>query len=330
MANDDSRWPIIIVVNLSNVNLNLLYVLHVLLAERSATRAAARLHVTQSAVSNALARLREEMGDPLLVREGRRLSPTPRALALEPTLSLAVAGFEAVLRQGQPFDPAQVARRWTIAASDYVETVLLPDLLHRLRERSPGSTLAVAPVDAAIHGRALHNGDVSLMLGVFPEAPASCRAAEVWRDEMVCIVRRDHPRARKSLSLDLLADLDHILVAQFGARVGPVDQALQERGRARRIALTVPRFLTVPATVATSDCIATVPRRLAERFAEPFGLRLLAPPLPIPGFTIQALWHERSQDDPGDRFLRSLVHEVASGRRIPDRRARRPRSRSRR
>jgi DNA-binding transcriptional LysR family regulator len=225
---------------------------------------------------------------------------------------MAVAGLEAVMRRDDAFDPARITRRFAIAASDYVEMVLLPDLLHRLRERSPRSTLAVLPVDASMQSRALHTGDVSLMLGVFSEVPASCGATDVWRDEMVCVVRKDHPRARRSLSLELFVDLDHILVAQFGARVGPVDRALEERGLARRIALTVPRFLTVPATVATSDFVATIPRRLGERFAAAFGLRLLAPPVALEGFTIQAAWHERSRHDPSELFLRALVREVGA------------------
>jgi DNA-binding transcriptional LysR family regulator len=285
-------------------------VLHVVLAERSVARAAARLHITPSAVSNALARARKQFADPLMVRNGRRLVPTARALELQPALAAAIADLETALRQRERLDPASLTRRWTVGVSDYAEVVFMPPVLAKLARLAPRASLRMVPVLPALKERALHAGEASLLLGVFHIAPDECKSADLWSDSMVCVARRDHPAVKTRLTLGQFVAQPHVAVGLFG---GPssVDSALGARQLRRHVACCVATFVGAPLVAASTNCIATVPRRLAERLAAPLKLRIFEPPLPLPGFTMQALWHQRSDEEPTERFLRNLIVEHA-------------------
>jgi DNA-binding transcriptional LysR family regulator len=297
-------------LGLSAVDLNLLFVLHVVLEEGSVVRAAVRLCLTPSAVSNALARVRAALGDALLVREGKRLVPTSRALQIQPVLAIAVRSLEAALRVDQAFDPTTVDRRWTIGASDYSGAVLLPPLVAALRERAPRGSIRVTPIETALSGRALQLGNASLLIGRFPTPPDGCRVADLWNDEAVTIARLGHPHIRGRLTMEASAASPHVLTSPIDGTMGHVDRAMSELSPARTAGLLVPHFVLVPLVVSSTDHIATIPRRLAERFAPLLGLQVLEPPCAIDAIKVQAMWHQRTDDDPAEAFLRTTIVEL--------------------
>lgn len=298
--------------DLAAVDLNLLRVLDVLLAERHVTRAAGRLGLTQSAASHALARLRAQLGDPLLVRGPRgALVPTARAEALQPVVAHALAELAAVWRGGG-FTPATARRNFHLAAGDYAELVLLPALVARLAALAPGVELFVRTVPEDVAG-ALASGAVDAVLA--PARPrdltGGCFQRALFDETFTCAVRAAHPGARGRLTLDRFCALDHLLIAPRGTAGGFVDDALAALGRRRRVALAVPHFLIAPLVLAGTDLIATVPRRIATAFAPMVDLALRPPPIELTGFTTHLLWHERAAADPAQRWLRDQIVAVA-------------------
>jgi DNA-binding transcriptional LysR family regulator len=298
-------------VNLTQVDMNLFVVLHAVLTERSATRAAARLHVTQSAVSNALARLRLAFGDPLVVRTARGLVPTPKALELEPKLREALQQLQSLVDASDGFDPTRSTRRFTIACTDHVALALLPKLAAMFEEQMPQAQLRVFTIDRLRTTNGLATGEVDLVIGIPPTLPSGCSAAIVYEDEMVCVLRRNHPKARGALSLDVFAESRHVVVAVLGDDDDGVDAALARRGRARKIAVSVPHFTVIPMVLIQTNAMATLPRRLAETLARLPPLRIAKCPLDLPVLSIKQVWHARSAADAGNRFLRGLVLAAA-------------------
>jgi DNA-binding transcriptional LysR family regulator len=300
--------------DLARIDLNLLVALRALLAERSVTRAAARLGLSQPAASRALSRLRETFGDPLLVRTRDGLVPTPRAAALEAPLARLLDDVRDLVRRPE-FDPATARGRFALAAVDYVDAVLLPALAEALRARAPGIDLVSlpSPRDPATALAALAEGRWDLQVMRFDgDAPAGIYRRRLFGDDLVCMLRRDHPALRDGLTAETFAALDHVLITVTDDRPGPVDEALAARGLARRIAVRVPHFLAAPLVAARTDAVLTMPRLLAGMFADWLPVALAEPPLPLAGFEIVQLWHERRHGDPAHAWLRALVREVAA------------------
>lgn len=298
---------LISVTNLRALNLNLLLVLDALLTERHVTRAARRLGLTQPAVSNALAQLRTALGDPLLVRGPGGMVPTPRAQALTGPLRAALAALEETLAPEAPFDPARAERTFVLATTDFVSYVLLPRLLQRLAAEAPGIRLQVR---AWSHHRVpptLETGEVDLMLGFYPRLPPGHHEQRVFRDQFVCVVRRDHPTVRDKLTLRQYVGLSHVLVSEEGSGPGVVDVALAAKGLQRRVGLRLSHFLLVPPVLAATDMVAALSERVAEPFARHLPLRLLPPPLPLPTDWIRQVWHERTNASPPHVWLRSVI-----------------------
>jgi DNA-binding transcriptional LysR family regulator len=304
-------------VNLASIDLNLLVALDALLEERHVTRAARRLGLSQPAASHALARLRELLRDPLLVRSGATLVPTPRASALVRDVRAILDSIRATLAGGV-FDPATSTRHFALGAADYFELVVLPALVHALAVAAPGIDLVVRPVggDAA---PALGDGKLDVFFAVDALAGAAhIRRRPLFDEGYVCAVRAGHPVLRRGLDLDRFLQLGHVFIAPGGTRGGVVDDALARRKKVRRVVAMVPSFLAAPAIVASSDLIVTMPVRPAKRLASAFDLRLLEPPIALPRFTVSAYWHDRVQEDPAHVWLREQL--VAVSRTI-DRRA---------
>jgi DNA-binding transcriptional LysR family regulator len=298
-------------MNLSEVDLNLFLVLQTVLEEGNATRAAARLHVTQSAVSNALARARRVFADPLVVRAARGLVPTPRALELTPQLGAALDLLRALLASEAGFEPSRSSRRFTVACSDAVEFVMMPRLSSLLERSMPNASLRVVTIDHMLATNGLSTGEVDLLVGIPPSIPAGCTGEIVYEDTMVCIVRRGHPTIRSSsLTLEAYADVAHVEVALFGVPDSRVDAALARQQRARRIAISVPHFITVPTIVARTNAVATLARRLALVLAPARTLRTLRLPIELPVLRVQQVWHARAAGDPGTLHLRKLVRQA--------------------
>jgi DNA-binding transcriptional LysR family regulator len=295
-------------------DLNLFVILDALLEERSVTGAARRLGVTQSAVSHALTRLREHFGEPLFVRTANGMTPTQRATELREPIRKSLETLRQV-SQLTRFDPASAARTFTIATTDLVALVLFPSLYERLAARAPGIDLRVVPIMRNVE-RTLETGAADLVItgAIVPiEAPGLFKQ-RLYDEPLVCVVRASHPIARERLTLEQFCSLDHALVAPRGGR-GWVDDALAERGLSRRVAVVLPHFLSAPFLVAESDLVLTVSESAAKAFTSLLPLRIVTPPIDLPRATYSQLWHERSNEDAGHRWLRALVAEVAAKRR---------------
>lgn len=298
-------------VNLARIDLNLLYVLATVLEERSATRAARKLHVTQSAVSNALRRARELFGDPLVERRPHGLEPTPRALVFLPALRAWVEGTRSIFVEPARFEPARSTRAFRIACSDAITATLLQPMLRLLMERAPMVRLRFVTLDRLLAEDGLVRGEVDLLVGIPPVLPEGHEAELVYRDPMRCVVRADHPTVRRRLTIETYAALAHVELALFDRIDDAIDRALSKHGRSRVVQVAVPHFSSVPLAVAETDCIATVSSRLARVFAARLPLRVLKPPVQLDPIEVRQVWHRRSATDEGVRFLRAIVRDAA-------------------
>lgn len=292
------------------MDLNLLVVLQALLEERSATKAAARLHTTQSTVSNALARLRLLLGDPLMVRSGRGLSPTPAALAIQPRLDEALSLLDGIVHDLDDFELASTTREWVIAFAELYGPLLLPGLHHRLQRDAPRSSLRVMALDRIAVTDALASGELDLYLGIPTATSPAWRSEAVFSDDIVGIVAGDHPAAKATMTLERFVDLPHAHVRVTPGRGREVDDVLARLGVDRHIQLTVPYYSALMAVVENGQCVATVPRRLAQYHARRSALHIFELPFALPEYEIRLHWHTRVDNDPGVVALRRMIHET--------------------
>lgn len=291
-------------------DLNLLVTLDVLLEEGSVTRAARRLGLSPSAMSRALARLRETTGDPLLVRAGRGLVPTPRALELRGSVGRLVQDAEAALRPAEGLDPAGLVRTFTLRTSEGFVESFGPDLIARVREEAPGVRLRFV-VKPDKDSASLREGSVDLETGVVERTTSpEVRTRALFRDRLVGVVRRGHPLGRGRVTPARFAAGGHIAVSREGVATGPVDEALATLGLEREIVVIVGGFATAVALARASDLIAAVPDRHTAGLRE--GMRTFPLPVGTPEFTVSLLWHPRLDADPAHRWLRSHVREVCA------------------
>ncbi len=299
----------------TNIDLGLVAALRALLAEKHVTRAAKRLGVTQPAMSHSLARLREALGDPILVRTPRGMRPTPRAEAMIEPLERAFHELETALAPPPAFEPAKATGRFVVATTDYVELVLFPALCARLWREAPNVDLRLAPIDPRADD-ALAEGRVELAIGP-PGTLGSAgtiRSQLLFRDTFRCVMREGHPAAKRRLGLDAFVALPHALITPRGdSGGGIVDRTLARMKKKRRIALEIPHFLVAPYVVRETDLVITLAARVAERFGPLLGLRSVAPPIELEGFAMAMAWHERRHVDPAHAWFRRLVADVARG-----------------
>jgi DNA-binding transcriptional LysR family regulator len=293
-------------VNLAGVDLNLLVALDALLAERSVTLAANRVGLSQPAMSRALGRLRDLLEDKLLVRTSSGLAPTPRAEVLAQSLPQTLASIRQMISAPE-FEPQRWRATVTLALLDYHALVLLPRLLPRLKRRAPGLDLDVQPLAAEPFAR-LEAGETDLVLGCFEAAPPGFYRRTLVSEELVCLLRRDHPALARDWTAEAFAELDHVQVSPPGpAGTDPVEAALAAAGLARRSVVRLPYLVTAPMILAESDMVLTVPRRIAEQAVASLPLVLVEPPLTLPPFIVSALWHERRHRDKEQVWLRSEI-----------------------
>jgi len=295
---------------MTDLTLRQLRVLLVLLDERSVTRAARRLGVTQPALSHALRALREATGDPLLVPGSGGLVATARAEALAPALRRTLRELDSALSPGDA-DPTRWTRTLVLGSWDAVTLTVLPAVLERIGREAPGLNLEVVPVPAAGAAASLTDGRMDLAIEVRPAEAPGLRARTIAEDRFACVVRRDHPGVGDELDLDTFLRLPHALISPQGGGRSVVDAVLEPMGLERRIALRIGYFLAAPLVVARSDLVLTAPRTLCERLVELAPLRLLEPPLELPGFHTRMVWHERLDADPVHRWFRERVAEAA-------------------
>jgi DNA-binding transcriptional LysR family regulator len=298
-------------------DLNLLFTLDVLLAEGSVARAARRLQLSPSAMSRALARLRQTMGDPLLVRAGRGLVATPRALELRERVGQLVQDAAAVLRPAENLDLKQLVRTFTLRSSEGFVDNFGPDLIKRVGKEAPGVRLVFlqkADRDSAL----LRDGSVDLETGVVgkPTGP-EVRVQALFRDRFVGVVRRGHPLCRGRMTAARYAAGRHIFVSRRGLEQGPIDEALKPLGLAREIATVVGGFSGALALARGSDLIASVPERHTGKLRA--GMHSFALPLSMPEVTVSLLWHPRLDADAAHRWLRGCVREICGKAAAKDR-----------
>lgn len=295
---------------MSTPDFNLLITLDVLLAEGSVARAAKRLRLSPSAMSRALARLRETTGDPLLVRAGRGLVATPRALELRERVSQLVQDAEAVLRPAQQPDLRQLVRTFTLRTSEgFVENFGAP-LIARLAEEAPGIRLRFTHKPDK-DSTSLRDGSVDLETGVVGKASGpELRTQGLFRDRFIGVVRKGHPLSEGDITAERYAAGGHISVSRRGLDKGPVDDALAALQLERQVVTIVAGFSTALALARATDLIATVPERHTETLRA--DLHSFALPVTLPAFTVSMLWHPRLDADPVHRWLRGCLREICS------------------
>ncbi|MEW9617377.1 LysR family transcriptional regulator [Shinella sp. S4-D37] len=297
---------------MSRPDLNLLVTLDVLLAEGSVARAAQRLRLSPSAMSRALARLRAVTGDPLLVRAGRGLVPTPRALVLRQAVGRIVEEAETLLRPAELLDLKALVRTFTLRNREgFVET-FGPALLARIAREAPGVKLRFSAKPDK-ESASLRDGTVDLETGVIGGTTGpEVRAQALFHDRFIAVVRQGHPFTEGPMTPERYAVAAHVLVSRRGREGGPVDEALARLGLARRIAVTVASFSEALALARGSDLVAEVPERYTARLRD--GMAAFALPLDLPGHTISMLWHPRLDADPAHRWLRACLRAVCAER----------------
>jgi len=300
-----------LIEGMSLPDLNLLVTLDVLLSEGSVARAARRLRLSPSAMSRALARLREVMGDPLLVRAGRGLVPTPRAIAVRDSARQLVRDAEAMLRPTESLDLARLERTFTLRGRDGFVEMLGPALIERVSREAPRVKLAfVGKPDK--DSAPLRDGLVDLELGVVGTSTGpEVRAQALFHDRFIGVVREGHPLASGEVTSQRYAAARHVLVAlRLGPKQGPVEAALRAQGLARDVAVTVESFSAAIAIARGSDLIATVPGRSTA--VSRAGLPSFALPFMVGEFAISLLWHPRQDGDAAHRWLRQCVKDACA------------------
>ena len=305
-------------------DLNLLKVFDVVMAERSLTKAAQVLSLTQPAVSNALRRLREALGDDLLVRHGRGLQATPKALELWPEIRQTLEQLQATLAP-RVFDPAHAQRSFVLTMADATAAELMVGMVTAVTQQAPGVSLRTVPLTTRDPRQLLDEGQVDLAIGHFPavlqELSARAQAGEaasffhqrLFESDYVCVMRHGHALASAPLTLDGYCGAQHMLVSFSGRAFGLIDEALAAQNRNRRVVLTVNQFFTNGKVVAHSDLLAVLPRHFLNSTGFESQLLVRELPFEVPPIQVDALWPRRFEHDGAHRWLRAQVQAAAAG-----------------
>lgn len=292
-------------------DLNLLPTFIALMEERNVTRAAERLGITQPALSNALARLRIMLRDPLFIRERYGIQPTQMALELAPVIASALASLDDVILGQQEFDPAQADRLITIAPNSYVEFVLVPAIVTRLREQAPGIKLRLTPFGTDLAETGVMSGATTMVLGRIIDPPDNLVVQHMMQEGLSCVVRADHPEVGNSISREQYERMKHVNMLPPGRLRAGLFQMLDRQGLRREVAVSVTHFLAIPEMVAVTDYCATLPNLICRHLARDKRLKVLPAPVDLGTFPVEMAWHVRYRHDPAHRWLRSLIGEVA-------------------
>lgn len=301
------------------LDLNLLRVFDAVMTEQNLTRAASRLAMTQPAVSNAVKRLREALGDDLLIRTAHGVKPTTRAESLWPAVRRALSELEEAVAP-RSFELAKAHATFRMAMADATAALLLPRLVRLIESQAPGIDIRMVPLTTREPRPMLLRGDIDLAIGFFPGVVAQLQGAtdtpirheRLYRGEYVCVMRKDHPLADKELTLESYCNADHLLVSFSGRARGLVDDALLSVNRERRILLTVNQFFTAGKVVAASNLLMVLPRHLIEATGMTEALIAKDLPFAMPDVHIDMLWHERDARSPGHRWLREQLGDSSA------------------
>lgn len=291
-------------------DLNLLPIFVALMEERSVTRAAERLGMTQPALSNALARLRTMLQDQLFIRERYGIQPTPVALELAPAIADALARLDDAVLGQQDFDPAHAERLFTIAPNGYVEFVLVPAIVARLAQVAPGIRLRLTPYGNDLSETGVISGTTAMVLGRIVDPPDNLVVQHLMDESLECVVRAGHPEVGEAITRDQFEHLRHVNVMPPGRIRAGVFQALAQQQLKRDVAISVTNFFAVAEMVAVTDYCTTLPRLICNRLRHDPRLKVLPAPVDLGQFPVEIAWHVRYRHDPAHRWLRSLIGDV--------------------
>jgi DNA-binding transcriptional LysR family regulator len=298
-------------VNIRNIDLNLLVLFEVLLTERNVSRAAVRLGLSQPAMSNALGRLRQTLGDPILVRAGRQLVPTSRAVELMAPIGEALRTLGEALAPRPPFHPSHSEITYRIETTDYVEMILFSQLIGHLEKAAPKVRLHTRFLKERIPLQGLVEGQLDLAIGYFPEPPPSLYQLPLFTDDFVCVLRKDHPLAGRPMTLENFVSQKQVIVAPWKGMTEIADSLLKKKGLKREIYVSTPHFLIAPHLVAETNYLVTLPRRMASAVSRWLPLEVFEHPLQLPTFTFSQLWHQRTHHEPAHHWLRQTLLQLA-------------------
>lgn len=293
---------------LAEFDVGLLLTFDALLKDKNVTHAAARLNITQSALSARLTRLRQLLGDPLFIpsTSGRGMVASPHALALQPELTRLLEQLSDFIGTAKVFDPATSKRVFRIAATDNPVSILAPDLIPLIKSIAPEVRIAFTSPDKARIAEALEQGEIDVFIGVAEDGAPGLMARKLFQERFVTAQRRGHPRGSGPLTLDEFCALDHLLISTSGGHfAGMVDQALAELGRERRVSVSVQSYALAPLILGSTDLICTLPRRFLARFDQ--VLDLVDAPIELAPFEMNLFWHSRMSADAAHAWLRQQV-----------------------
>lgn len=299
-------------MNLKNLDIHLLRCFAALMDERSVSRAAERMHVSQPAMSHALARLRRHFDDPLLLRAQKEMVPTRCALTVRESVGRILLETENLFLRAVVFKPEVSRMKFVVTAPEFVEHVLTPKLLHRLQREAPGITLEIRVPDPERAAEWLEKGEIDFRLGWLRTPPPMLRSKLLFRDGFVCLARKGHPQIRGSITQEQYFSLPHVrsrfVRNSTSGRV--IDEVVAAHGRKLNVAVLMQNVFSVFHVVAHSDLIATVPSRLVQDVSSQLPIQLLEPPVTIPDLRINLFWHERTHQEASHRWFRQLLADV--------------------
>ncbi len=306
-------------MKLHQLDLNLLLAFDALMTERNVTRAAQRLYISQPAMSHALNRLRAFFGDPLLVRTPQGMLPSERALTLHPGVAQALRLLEQQLSEPERFVPEHSSRRFVISTTDYVECVLIPPLIARLKDCAPQVRIEILILRDTLPEQELASGEIDLVLGFdeYMQVPGHL-SRETWLTEpLVGVVRRDHPHLGSKLTLEQLIATPHVFHSPLGTRESIVDHFLASQGLARQISVNSQSYMSAAAIVSQSDHLLVLPARVAEMLTSGWPLRQLTLPPQMPSYHLNCVWHPLHDQQAAQLWLRQMMQAVITPPRQP-------------
>ena len=291
-------------------DLNLLVVLDVILSEGSVTQAARRLNLAQPTVSNALARLREQFGDPLLERSGRTMKLTPKARDLVQPVKEALAKVNAVLKGDERFEPRTASGLIRVVASDYIDAVLLPKLTAHLAAHAPSLRVVVSDFTSADPMVDLKTGHVDLVVGAFNKTSPDIHRYDLFTDDWVCVARKGHPTIRGRITVKQFRECAQIAVRpQNGSVSGSIDDILMQTASRRNLTLSLPHLFSALKVVLASDVLLTLASRTAAMLGKEVPVQVMNHPLQLKPFVVSQLWHDRTHHDPAHAWFRKVMAE---------------------
>jgi DNA-binding transcriptional LysR family regulator len=300
-------------MKLQGLDMNLLLAFDALLRERHVTRAAEGLDVGQSSMSASLAKLRHLFQDELLTRTGAGLVPTERALALLPLVHEAISALERVMEPALPFDPQSAEQTFRLIVIDYIDLLVMPAILRRLRQEAPGVKVHVLQTNPKHFGEMLAAGDLDISLTYFPDAPDYLKGRNLFSDRFVALCAQSNPALTATLDVKAFCKLPHVTIEPDAAQIYNVqiDAALDPYGIRRHVQMIKPSFLALPYVLENSDMVACVPVRLAHRMKRMAAVDMFDIPLELPRFNVRMLWHPRTHHDPANEWFRQLIVDCA-------------------